>query len=122
MKLFTSTIVLFEIYWVMTSFCFFSYGILDVMDDTKKMLQAIINGQSAMKGELINKIDGVERNFGTRIDKLEGGVDKGFKQVGKRIDKLGTQLAYLDDDAPTREERDELENRIDKVEERIVSV
>jgi len=83
-----------------------------------KMLRAVINGQSSMKQELLGKINGVDK----KVDKLAGEVKEGFKKVNKRIDKLGAQLAYLDDDAPTREEHEELEERVTKVEHRIASI
>ena len=92
------------------------------MDDTKKMLRAIVNGQSAMKEELIKKIDHVEENLATRIDKLENKVDTGFEKVNKRIDNLGKQLAYLEDDAPTREEFDELAGEVNQIKVKIASV
>ncbi|KKQ92474.1 MAG: hypothetical protein UU16_C0031G0011 [Candidatus Woesebacteria bacterium GW2011_GWA2_40_7] len=42
------------------------------MDDTKKMLRIIINGQSVMKSELLQKIDGLDKKLSGRIDGLEG--------------------------------------------------
>ena len=90
------------------------------MDDTNKMLRMVINGQSAMKSELLTKIDGVEKKLGGRIDSLDKKMDKGFKEVNSRIDKLGKSLAYLEDDAPTRDEFDDLEIRVKKVEQRVV--
>lgn len=70
------------------------------MDDTKKMLQAIIHGQNALKQELINKIDKVDRKLTKRLDNIDG------------------QLAYLEDDAPTRQEHDELAGRVEKLEQK----
>ena len=98
------------------------------MDDTKKMLRAVINGQSAMKSELITKIDSVEKKLGGGIDGLDGKLDRlekkvdgGFKKVNERIDKLGKSLAYLEDDAPTRDEFDVLTGRVDKIEQNFAS-
>jgi hypothetical protein len=59
----------------------------------KNMLQAIIDGQSAIKEELRKDINKV----GKDLLRVEGKVDKN----GKRIDKLGLDLAELSDDAPT---------------------
>ena len=87
------------------------------MDDTNKMLRAIINGQSAMKSELLAKIDSVDK----KVDRLEKKVDSVEKNITKRIDKLGLQLARLEDDAPTREELDDLEERIEQVERKLAS-
>lgn len=50
------------------------------MDDTKKMLRAIINGQSALKQELLEKIDIVNK----KVDRLEEGQNKGFKKANER--------------------------------------
>lgn len=66
-----------------------------------KLLQAILDGQKALETRLSEK-----------IDKLDQKVEKN----GKRIDNLGKQLAYLEDDAPTREEFDGLDKRVTKLE------
>ncbi len=87
-----------------------------VMSDTK-MLQAIIDGQKAIKEEL--RAD---------IEKISEKVDKGFKNVNKRIDetnerldKIGKSVAYLEDDAPTVREFDNLEKRVSKLEEQAIN-
>lgn len=87
------------------------------MDDTKKMLRAVINGQSAMKEELLKKIDGLDK----KVDKLGKKMDSGFKKVNERIDKLGRSLAYLEDDAPTRDEFNDLTGRVDKIEKNFIT-
>ena len=99
------------------------------MDDTKKMLQAIISGQNALKQELVVKIDKWGEKLDGRIDGLEGRIDtleervvKVGNNLTKRIDKIGKQLAYLEDDSPTREEYDELEKRVHKIEQKVISV
>lgn len=84
------------------------------MNDTQKMLQAIINGQSAVKQELSGKIDIIDQ----KVDRLDEKLDKVEKNLTGRIDKLGKQLAYLKDDTPTREEYDKLEERVDKIEQK----
>ncbi len=90
------------------------------MNDTQKMLQAIINGQSSIKQELSGKIDKVDQKVeklaGT-VAGLDGKIDKVEKRLTERLDKIGKQLAYLEDDTPTREEYDELEERVDKMSE-----
>ncbi len=88
------------------------------MNDTQKMLQAIINGQSAIKQELSSKIDRIDR----KVDRLDEKLDKVEKNLTGRIDKLGKQLAYLEDDTPTREEYDDLEKRVDKIEQKVIPV
>lgn len=78
-------------------------------DDTRSMLRTIINNQSTLKQAIIKRIDEVE-------EKLESKIDKVDKKLTIRIDAIGRQLAYLEDDAPTREEFDILENRVNKLE------
>lgn len=86
------------------------------------MLQVLIKGQDALqKGQ-----DALQKGY----DTLQKGQDAlkeeltilreetrdGFREVHKRLDKQGQQLAYLDDDAPTREEHDGLVKRVEKLE------
>jgi hypothetical protein len=93
------------------------------MDDTKNMLRAIINGQSALKEELLNRIDKLEHKVDGKheslIKKIDG-VDLHLTEVEtnltKRIDKIGLQLARLEDDSPTREEFDDLGEKVDRLE------
>lgn len=74
------------------------------MNDTK-ILQAILNNQVLMKKD---------------IGELKQNLDKGFKNVSDRIDKLGKSLAYLEDDAPTMEEHTKLEKRVVKIEKKLI--
>jgi hypothetical protein len=91
------------------------------MDDTKKMLQAIINGQSAMKSELLGEIQKIDKKLSTDIGDLRKETKEGFATLTERIDKIGLQVAQLEDDAPTREEHDDLEKRVQKLEQKIIS-
>ena len=68
------------------------------------MLQILIDGQESIKDD---------------IKKLEKKVDIGFKEVNRRLDKQGKSLAYLEDDAPTREEHGKLEKRVTRVEKKL---
>lgn len=68
------------------------------MDDTKKMLQVIINGQSNFRQEVLSKIDKLDERLSGKIDALDHKVDNVEKHLTERIDKLGKQLAYLEDD------------------------
>lgn len=97
--------------------------------ETKKIVQSetrkVVNGQSAMKSELLGEI----KKVNTRLDNLEKKMNDGFKnvktefeKVNGRIDKLGLQLANLEDDAPTIEEFDKLEKRVSKIEQNLASV
>lgn len=77
------------------------------------MLTAIINNQSAMKQDLIERIDRLEDKF----NDLQVSVENN----GKRIDKLGMQIAELSDDAPTLEEFEGLEGRVKSLEKQFAS-
>jgi hypothetical protein len=94
------------------------------MDDTKKMLQAIINGQSAMKSELLGEIQKLEKKVDTEIGELKKDIGslrnetkEGFEKLTERVDNIGLQVARLEDDAPTREEFDDVDSRLKKLEQ-----
>ena len=87
------------------------------MNDTQKMLQAIINGQSTLKQELLSKMDKIDK----KVDGLGVKLDKVEENLTGRIDKLGKQLAYLEDDTPTREEFDNLEKSVNNIEQKVSS-
>jgi uncharacterized protein YoxC len=91
------------------------------MDDTQKMLRTIINGQSAMKSELLSEIRKGDEELGSEIKGLRKETKEGLKKVNRRLDLIGKQVAYLDDDAPTGEEHDELEKRVKKLEHKVVT-
>lgn len=86
-------------------------------DDTKQMLRAIINGQSSFRQEVLSKIDKLDK----KVDGLDNKIDRVEKNLAERIDKLGKQLAYLEDDTPTREEFDDLEKRVRRLEPKTAS-
>jgi predicted nuclease with TOPRIM domain len=94
------------------------------MDDTQKMLKTLIKGQA----DLSNKIDNIKLKLSVNIDNVYREVQDlrtetkdGFKKVNDRIDTLGKSLAYLEDDAPTRDEFDILETRVEKIEHILVT-
>jgi len=58
------------------------------MDNTNKMLRAVINGQSAMKAELLEKITGIDKKLSSKLDGLTKETRLGFKQVNKRVMNL----------------------------------
>ena len=74
------------------------------MSDTK-LLQSILN-----------KVSSIEQ----QVTSLGQKVEDGFKVVNKRVDKIGLQLANLEDDAPTVEEFDVLEKRVRRLEKQAV--
>ena len=93
------------------------------MSDTK-LLKKIIDGQSAMHASLLSElnkgldnlkreISDLEKSLKQDIHRLENKVDKN----SKRLDLIGRQTAFLEDDTLTKEEFEELEKRVTKVEE-----
>ena len=71
------------------------------------MLQVIIDGQKKIRQE---------------VGVIKKEMREGFVKMNKRVDKIGSQLAYLEDDAPTREESEVLEKRVGKLETQIASI
>ncbi|MBN1168408.1 hypothetical protein JXA63_00805 [Candidatus Woesebacteria bacterium] len=97
------------------------------MSDTNKLFQKIVNGQSAMKQAILKEVKKVDSKLSGRMDtleqklgKLDKKIDKGFKEVNNRLDKQGKSLAYLEDDAPTVEEFDKLEERVTEIEDKVL--
>lgn len=70
-----------------------------------KILQSILDSQVSIKQEMKKGFAGVNQ----KMDKME-------IKLTKRIDKIGLQVARLEDDAPTIEEFDNLEKRVVKLE------
>ncbi len=75
------------------------------MTDTK-VLQSILDNVITIK----NDIKALDKKLSNKIDKVD-----------KRVDKLGKSLAYLEDDAPTREEHDNLDKRVTKIERKSIA-
>jgi predicted nuclease with TOPRIM domain len=92
------------------------------MNDINKMLKTIINGQSALKEELLRRIDKTVAKLSRRINGLEKKTESGFKEVNERLDKIGKQTAFLEEDTPTRKEHNQLEKRVGKLEHQYASV
>lgn len=67
-----------------------------------KILQAILDGQVSIREDIKR-------------------VERKVEENGQRIDKLGLQVAHLEDDAPTIEEFDHLEKRVGKLEKHFAS-
>jgi hypothetical protein len=77
-------------------------------DDIAVMLKTVINNLSTFRQEVFKRFDETDKKFDTKIDGVEA-------RLTKRIDAIGKQLAYLEDDAPTREEFDNLEKKVSLV-------
>ena len=87
------------------------------MDLNTKMLQALISGQSALQENLLAEIKKVRTEIIVEIDtRIDAKLKRLESRLTTRIDRLGLQLARLEDDTPTREEHDQLKKRVLKVE------
>lgn len=73
---------------------------MGIMSDTK-MLQALLDGQAATRQDIKEVKEGLKQTEG---------------RLTARIDKLGMQIARLEDDSPTIEEFDVLDKRVLKLE------
>lgn len=62
---------------------------------------------------ILDKVSSVEQ----KVDSGFKSVDRRFDETNKRIDKIGLQLASLEDDTPTIKEFDQLEGRVEKLEQ-----
>ena len=90
-----------------------------MQDDVKeiaKMQRAMINGISAMKGELLGEITGLRKDMEKGFGEVNEKIDKVNTNLTARINYLGKQLNALDEDAPTGEDFKNLEKRVGKLE------
>ena len=71
-----------------------------------------------MLQSILDKVSSIDK----KVDKGFKGVDVRFNETNKRIDKLGRQLANLEDDAPTVEGFNSLENRVENLEKTVASI
>lgn len=70
------------------------------MAPENKMLQLLLDGQSKLLKEILENRRVIEK-------------------VDERVTKIGLSLAYLEDDTPTREEHDNLDKRVKKIERKL---
>ena len=78
------------------------------MGDTK-MLRAIVD----TVGEIRKDVQYIKKG----MREMEVRLTKEIRKVDARVDTLGKQLAYLEDDAPTTRDFHRLEKRVTKLEQ-----
>ena len=78
------------------------------MATNKDLLQALVKGQTALQSDF--------NSLKSEVSSLREEMHAGFRKVNNRLDMVGKQLAYLEDDTPTRDEHSVLEERVDKLE------
>jgi polyhydroxyalkanoate synthesis regulator phasin len=64
-----------------------------------------------MLQSILNKVSSIDK----KVDNGFKGVTEKFSETNERIDKLGLQLANLEDDAPTIEDFEKLEQKVVKI-------
>ena len=89
------------------------------MEEVKKMIRAVINGQSAMKEELLDRISNLDRKLSGKIDSLDRKIDGVEERLTERIDKIGLQVARLEDDTPTIQDFEKLESKVTKIQRQV---
>jgi len=91
--------------------------VLPALEDMETRL-ASKEDLEVVKNDLNIRIDGVENNLtnlSTKIDNVE-------ERLTKRINTVGSQVANVEEDAPTVEDFEKLEKRVKKVEVKLASI
>jgi len=88
------------------------------LGEMKKMLRAVASTQSSLRQDIL----GTKKELREEIVELGMELKAVEKRLTERLNIQGSQLAYLEDDAPTSEEFGDLEKRVKKVETKIASV
>lgn len=83
--------------------------------ELKTMVRAIINGQSAMKEDILTKLGARITKVETQIKEHRKETKQGFIDINNRADLIGKQLNVLDEDAPTGEDFTNLVKRVDRL-------
>ena len=78
------------------------------MEELKRMLQAFMNSQNAFNQK-------VEKEF----KDIKNIIVASESNLSKRIDNLGTSLAYIEEDTPTIEEFDDLKRDVELIKKKI---
>lgn len=89
----------------------------DALSERQDAMKQVLDGLSAGQDSLKIGQDSLKEEIAV----LRQEVRKGFRETNERLDKQGKQLAYLDDDAPTREEHEGLVERVEKLEKSLTS-
>ena len=88
------------------------------MTDTK-LIQILIDSVASLRKDIFDRFDKIDKKFENKFDLLDKKIDKLDIKLTTRIDKIGKQVAYLEDDAPTRDEHEKLVKRVERVEKKV---
>ena len=60
---------------------------------------------------------GKVNNLDSKVESLRAEMKQVFEKLTARVDKIGLQVAHLEDDTPTRDEFDDVDSRLKKLEQ-----
>lgn len=92
------------------------------MDDVQKMFKILVNGQSAMKSELLAKIENVHKEVvkvHSELVEFKNETKENFDKINDRADKIGKTVAVFDEDSPIGEEFTDLKNKVDEIAQKL---
>jgi hypothetical protein len=98
-----------------------------------KILQTLVDGQIKLQESIIasqnklhQEIQDLRSEMNQRFEEnkadhygIRNDIHKLDGKLTSRIDKIGYQVADLEDDSPTRDEHDKLVKRVEKVEKKV---
>ncbi len=82
------------------------------MSSDQNILHAILKEFQELKKEMRIGFKKVDERFDHLDNKLSTKIDTLDEKLTKRLDRIGGQVAFLEDDAPTRMEFNQLEKRV----------
>lgn len=85
--------------------------------NSKQLLELLVENQTTVQKNL-NRMEGDLSDIKNDLRRIEGKIDSN----GQRLDTLGLQLAELEDDSPTRDEFELLEQKVSTLSTKVSSV
>ena len=83
------------------------------------MFQLLLERQESIEEKIV-QLQGDVTYVKGDVAELRKETNEGFKKTHERLDNQGKALAYLEDDAPTREEFTELNSQVSKIKKSLV--
>lgn len=66
---------------------------------------------------ILDKVTKLEKNS----ERVESKIDTIYNDLTTRMDTIGRDVAFIGDDTPTRDELENLEKRVDKIEKKVMN-
>lgn len=86
--------------------------------NNSQLFRALVNSQSTMKSELLSEIKKVDK----KVELVRDDLVKIEKNLTERIDKIGLQVARLEDDTPTIEDFNDVSSKVDQLQQNFLTV